>query len=400
MAPIVYLTCEIKGRDFKSRLLIAAHLLKLGYHVVVGQQWSMGLNAPHALRGCVLFKTANRIQGEAMRGFKELGYVVVGSDEEALSTSTALAAHTVDPLAMAMSAAFFALNERHQEALARAFPEHAPRIVATGTARADLMRISRQGRPHPRPYILVNTSFGFTNSVWGGEAEAVQAYLRGRNSDLSDSKQVAATNLRLSYERAAMRELEVLLSWLAANSGLDVVLRPHPNEKPERWYGVPGITVVTGSESIPWIKHAHVTIHNDSTTGIEAAIIGARAINLSPEDGWAERLVLREVNYTVATATQAIEAIKSGRIETARNTEFVPLYGARRAAKAIAATLPGPGKIGPLPWTPHARPDFQKAKMSVTFDECLAAMKELFPTAAVPLKRFREIDDSVFHFEP
>jgi surface carbohydrate biosynthesis protein len=401
MSSIVYLTCEIKGRDFKSRLLIAAHLLKLGYHVVVGQQWSIGHNAPNALRGCVLFKTANRIQAEAMRHFKDLGYTIVGSDEEALSTSTALAAHTVDALAMETSDLFLALNDRHNGALATAFPAHARRIVTTGTARADLMRLSKQGRPHPRPYVLVNTSFGFTNSIWGNEADAVQAYLRGRNSDLSDPEQAAAVNLRLTYEHAALREIEILLPWLTAHSGMDVILRPHPNEKPERWSNIPGVTVVTASESIPWIKHAALMIHTDSTTGIEAAIIGAPALNLSPDDGWAQRLVVREVNRSVATAAEAIEIIKDRRVETSqKNTEFVPLYGARRAAQAIATTLSPPSKIDVFRWTAHPRPDFQKAKMSVTFDECVTAMKELFPTAAVPLKRFKEIDDSVFFFEP
>lgn len=396
LQPIVYLTCEIKGRDFKSRLLIAAHLLKRGYHVIIGNQWGLGLNAPYAPKGCYLFKTANRYQADAMRFCKRHGHAVVASDEEALSTAPHLITHTVDPSTVDLCDRFLALNETHAAALRKAFPNIAGKITVAGTARADLMRNASYKRPHTKPYILVNTSFGFTNSIWGDTDKAIETYANARDQRVSKSEHDAVIGLRLDYERAAMREMETLLPWLIADSGYDIILRPHPNEHQDRWLAVEGLHVVAASESIPWIKHADVMVHNDSTTGIEAAILGTPALNVSPNAAWAQRLIARDVNWTVATADEAIARIAAGLAPRTTSDAIAPLDCAAKTTEAMTALLPRPAPIQGFRWGTYARNDLQKAKITISLEEFVDAMKAVFPIANMPEVPVAELDDTIF----
>ena len=77
MPRYAYLTCELKSRDLDARLLVAAQLIARGMSVVVGQQWSMNVNAGHVPPGVFLFKSANSIQVEAARKVKTFGHRII-----------------------------------------------------------------------------------------------------------------------------------------------------------------------------------------------------------------------------------------------------------------------------------------------------------------------------------
>ncbi len=403
---IAYLTCELRGRDLDSRLLIAAHLLKLGHAVVVGQQWSLINNAKTAPTGCFLFKTANHYQTAGMARVKRRGHAVVASDEEALPSNEILATATVDGATFQYCDLFLAINEPHRRAVVRAFPQAKESITITGSARLDLLRAIKTDRPHKRDYILLNTVFGRTNSVLGSVDRAVQMWVTGIGLDLNDPAQAQMVLNRLKYEEMALSETIAIIDWLIEATELDVVVRPHPAENPdfwtERYRDNARVLVVKKSDPVAWIQHARLLIHSDSTTGIEAALLGTPTINLSPDDAWAKRLILRDVNFSVTSAQQAKESIEEhlkrndGPLRKAAKRDLFPDNCAEKTALAIASLLPRPAPLPQFKWVQRQRTDVQKGKFTVSRDECAAAIERIFPIAGLQGGNFVELEDSVF----
>jgi surface carbohydrate biosynthesis protein len=244
--------------------LIARHLNKRGYPVVLGQQWEIGQNLKLAApRGVVLFRTANQVQAREMGEIARAGQIVVGMDEEALPFAGDGSLDNVDPDALAAAELFCAQSEDHAAVLRKRFPQAAVKV--TGNPRLELLR-SNKHRPERGPFVLFNTSLALTNSLWGDEKAAVTRMVT------SQPMPVEEVTARLLFERAAMEQTLSLIRWLAPQ--YPVVVRPHPAENPDAWRAIPGIKVVVGSNPIPWMLGATVTLHNNSTTGLEAAVLG------------------------------------------------------------------------------------------------------------------------------
>ncbi|MEQ9568273.1 MAG: hypothetical protein RLN85_21100, partial [Pseudomonadales bacterium] len=123
------------------------------------------------------------------------------------------------------------------------------------------------------PYILINTGSGVINSIRGNPQEAVQMLRRA--VDVSEEE----AWMRVKAGQAAFDLMVPLIRWLAPSHR--VVVRPHPAERADTWrQAVPEAEIVEGSAPLPWIKGARVVIHNNSTTGLEAAAMGVPALNL------------------------------------------------------------------------------------------------------------------------
>jgi surface carbohydrate biosynthesis protein len=410
LEPIVYLTCEIKGRDLDSRALIAAHLVKRGYTVLLGQYWNLKDSAPAAPHGCYLFKTANQIQADGMSVCKMHGHDVVASDEESLSVSEAVAADLTVPATFEYCDLYLALTAAHERALHKAIPASKGRVRVTGTARADILRATRFDRPHVAPYVLFNTSFGWLNSVWGSVIHAINNYTRGTQRDLNTPEDQALIRARVDYETAALKETRTLLDWFIARADMDIVLRPHPNENVNWWrkhYGrAPRVHIVENTDPYPWTQHTALLIHSDSTTGVEATIMGVPCLNLSPHDEWARRLVLRDINHSVANASEAAPTIETflaqgdGPIAEARSKDPFPKDCAAASAQAIASLLPPPHPLGAFPWTLTPRTDIHRKKFTVSPEEFAESLGRAFEMAGHAAYTMEPLVDSVVKVSP
>ncbi len=410
LAPIAYLTCELKGRDLDSRFLIAAHLAKLGLYAVVGDYWGMTASAVVAPKGCYLFKTTNAIQAAAMANCAGLGHKVVAADEEAIAQNEAFAHMTTDPGAITHCDRYLAVSEAHKRGVLKAFPAVRGKIAAVGSARFDILRAARTERPRTAPYILVNLVFGLINGTWGDLDTAIDVYCRALKLDLNDPAARRQVDDRLAYERAALQEVRALIGRLLAETAIDIVVRPHPSERPEYWQELYADTarveVVRRSDPVPWIQHAAVMVHCDSTTGIEAAILGAPCINLSADPGWARRLIIPEANYTVhssdAAATAAQVFLETGKLPAPprRADDLFPVNGALKTARKIADLLPKPRALTELNWNRIARNDLQKDKFTVSPEEAGAAMARMFALANAAARPLTRLDDSAYLVSP
>lgn len=402
LSPLVYLTAELKSRDLDSRILIASYLLKKGFAVVLGQQWAINENYSNALRGCYLFKTLNVHQGNAMATIRTRGHLMVGADEEALCSTGEQALENVHPIAISSLDLVLTQDDAHRDLLTKAYP--GTRITVTGNARVELLQRAkaRSIRPLDAPYILFNTNFPFTNGYMPLEVAAT--VVKDFKSDYK-------------YEVARREHLVALIKWVVDNvQSHRIVIRPHPGEKVEPWQelfrGNPNVVIVGRSDPVEWIAGADVSIHSDSTTGFEAALMNKPCLNISPAgfEHRADERMMRQVNFTVSHAGDAIDPLmeylttQGGPLARATDAMQFEKDGAMRTAEAIAGEFKrsGMGVPGPIPrltWSTYLRADYQREKFTVSETEARSRAEKIFEQVGLKSWTLTTLDDSVFYFK-
>jgi len=427
MDPLVFLTAELKSRDLDSRLLIAAHLLKAGFVTIVGQQWGMFANRRYAPKGCYLFKTANSFQARMMEKCAAEGHAIVACDEEALPFAGEGLLDNVDPLALERSDVFLAQSDDHRRILTDRYPALAERIRTGGNPRIDLLEIAKASFAaeaaeivrNTGPYLLFNTNFALTNSIWGDAEGAISRMLVGSTIDAATQAGQAEIQTRLRYEEQTKAELLALIRWaLETLPDHHVVVRPHPAERADGLEAMlpqhKNLKVVAGTNPVPWMLGARIVIHSNSTTGLEAAVLGRPCLNISPpeHDAWARKFLMRDLNYTVAMA-EAAKAPVLEYLRTARGplaaTEHVrhgfPPHAARTIADSIIALLLSrgakPRQLSTFKWRGEERTEPQKAKFTASLEEVQKGIAAIFPTVpGAAAGHVRQLDDSVFLIAP
>ncbi|MBL8642614.1 MAG: hypothetical protein JNK21_01670 [Rhodospirillaceae bacterium] len=441
MNPIIYLPCEIKNREFDSRLMVAAHALHQGYTVVLGQQWAFARNTPTLPEGVMLVKTVNAIQAEFMEDLKATGHIVAGSDEEVLAMASADGfLLPVSPRAVKAADVFLANSAQHRDALLGAYPDLKDKITVTGNPRIDLMSPALRRKFQPEadairrkmgPFVLFNTNYGSTNSVWGDFKEAAKIAIQAGLLDRNDPASVQRYNDLLAFEQANMQALLDVMKSVANDSTTHrAVIRPHPGEKVDFWQRFTAharITVVPRSHHIPWLMAADLVVHTCCTTGMEALALGTPAINVSPvpQNWWYGLYLMKHVNCCItdsAEAAQAVQTYLSSRSGPLADQEgyykklgdWFPTLNTRDAAKrmadALIAALKARGAHKPVKFTwalrgeafkHDVRTDNQRDKFSVTPQEVVDGLK-YFMTADKLERTFdlKQLDDSLFLLQP
>ena len=134
--------------------------------------------------------------------------------------------------------------------------------------------------------------------------------------------------------------------------------------------------------------------------------MGTPCLNLSPADAWANRLVLREANFSLPTAEDAKGVIRQflkngvGPIAEKRGNDMFPADSAKATAKELVSFLPPPAPIKQIEWATTPRTDTERNKFTVTPQEFVAAIDRTFAIADGVKCRLSQLDDSVFLLEP
>ncbi len=158
------------------------------------------------------------------------------------------------------------------------------RITVTGHPRFDLVKPEFRGlytekvdrlRRQYGAFVLFNTNTKFGNNI-NGRAFIIENYL----------SRVKGLMERLEYDDRRLEANVHLVRRLAEETAFSVVVRPHPEENIETYReifaGVPGVHVVYEGAPIDWLLASEHVIHNHSTTGLEAAMLGKVPISYSP----------------------------------------------------------------------------------------------------------------------
>lgn len=438
MEPILYLGLEIKQRELESRLAIALHALNLGFPVIFGQQWAIFNNADSLPPGVILFKTVNSIQASGMALFVKHGHLVAATDEEVLVCfEDACFFEVFSPLAAENCHLFFAQSQIHKNAIARRFPQLAPRTAVVGNSRMELLSPSNRGaiaaeaealKQAHGPYILFNTNYGQINSIWTdmNQVKAIAARAGLLNTD--DPASVAEYQKKLEWELVNRAEIVEVIRWTLENmTEHQVVLRPHPGERPEYWQDLfgahPRFKLVARSSPHPWIMGAELLIHTTCTTGLEAALLGKPDLNVVPIPHPTFDYITNYVNPVVKNWRDAATAIGSylregsGLIAESRETyaaaldQYFPGHRDGDTSRQIATNLlelaraNGKTPRPDLPLT-FREPGFRrqeragilKDKFTLQDDEFVACLKGAMNRLglSLPLK-VAKLDDSLYY---
>jgi len=440
--PIAYLTAEVKHRDLDSRVLIASHLLKAGYPVIVGQQWTLFMNAEVLPPAVVLFKTVNEIQASNMANFRRCGHLVAATDEEVLVCIEDQCFTMVFGQKAANNCdIFFAQSRPHAQAVVRKYPALADKVIVTGNARVDLMaQKGRSGfaadaaalRRDVGPFVLFNMNYGVINSIWPDLNAVIQINARAGAFDPKDPASVNAFKGLIDWERKNLAEMVPLVHWAAKNiRDRKVVIRPHPVERAEFWQkemaDYDNVIIVPRSQPHPWILAADVVVHTGCTTGLEATLMNRPAVNVMPSKNPVFDLIVNYVNPTFSTWQEAAPAIDAflatgrGPIQDAVRSlkpaveQYFPDYedgvSCQRIAEELIKVMEANGAAKPSSsfelalrepgLRPCSRPATLKDKFTVSLQEIGAAITKMRPLSGYEGNpRIATLDDSLFLLLP
>ena len=129
------------------------------------------------------------------------------------------------------------------------------------------------------------------------------------------------------------RFLEMIPKLTHAFPNINVVIRPHPSEKPQCYHNIAAacerVHVVIEGNVIPWLLAAKATIHNGCTTAVEASLLGAPAVSFGPTKGeghefgeaWRLPDLLSHAGEDFETLRKILEKIDAGELGYFNGTE-------------------------------------------------------------------------------
>ena len=285
------LPVDIKSREFDARLLHAAFALQRGWRVIVGSKTLINRAIWRLPRGVYLFSTVGRSRIRNARRLRRMGFASQGWDEEglvygdrALYRRQRLYAPT-----MALVDQLFAWGEESARDMRIVAEQAGKDVEVAGNPRLDLLHPklrslhepkARQLRERYGPFILVTTNLSWANPhVIPPEQRDLHgaAPPPGREGEFS----------YLQYQKRMLRGFMKLMPAIAgAHPRHALIIRPHPVERVETWKeateGLPNVRIIREGPVLDWTLAAEALIHNNSTTGLEARLLGRHPIAYVP----------------------------------------------------------------------------------------------------------------------
>jgi len=353
--PTVLFSIETLSREFDSKLVLATAFAASGIRAVVAHKEVAQETARHS-EGVVWLGKSVRPQDNAGTTVADalLGHESAlmflhdegGIHQANVWTQNVLRKHHVDFLRTRPIHRLCVWGERQGEVISSYAPELSRALVVTGSPRFDLCSsryawidaLAGDGaRDECEPYILVATRFASVAHTNGIEDPFARNMMRKKWPESLTPTNIA--DLWFAKWQRDVRDfadMVMLIKELArAHPGHTVVVRPHPSESisfyRKAFETFDNVVVRRDQSVLYWIRSASLFVHNNSTSGIEAALAGRPVLQLrpgGPARGDIDEEVAREAGIPAGSIEEAVE---------------------------VAADLLG-GTDHPAPeWSPHAR---------------------------------------------
>jgi surface carbohydrate biosynthesis protein len=431
--PIVYLPVEIRSREFDSKMLIAAALAKRGYSVVVGEQWTIYNNFPRLPPGAVLFKSMNMLHQAAMLEAKGAHHSIFVLEEELLAHTQkkAIEGFCVPgifeiPDVMLATGAF-------EKSVFAELSGGKVEIEIAGNPRVDFLKPAfrsffKRGidtlRAHFGDFILVNTNFGITNSVWRDIDEIKRIFVESGFLRLDDPQSVSAFEDKVAFELANKAGIIAAIEELSRRRpSLNIVVRPHPAEAMGHWKGLsarlPNVQIIREGAHVPWTLACKVLLHTSCTTGFEAAVAGKMSMSLAPRLSWlTESFIYNRLNPVFSDPITLVDAVEAyldrgeppaagpSHLSPGEAADFVWNIGDKNSAQRLSVLLtkdlPSPrGRVPLPPLAPYDRGETQKRKLTVSLEECGDVLARIIGIIGKgQMFGLDQIGDSLFYLSP
>ena len=154
-------------------------------------------------------------------------------------------------------------------------------------------------------YVLINTNFGLGNNV-KSESDVINNYIN----------RFPQVRKLIEYQKMQVTNFISLAQLISKETGLNVVLRPHPEESHEVYLkafsNYSNIHVVYEGSVIPWLIASKMIIHHDCTTSLEAAMVGRGSIAFTKDlDMKLTTDIPLRISYSTESPHKILEHIQS-----------------------------------------------------------------------------------------
>jgi surface carbohydrate biosynthesis protein len=327
MRRVVHIPIEKKHRELMSKLLVALELVARDIPVVIGYSRALFANTKNLPRGLMYLKGMNRVQNEVIKQLPGLGHLPVACDEEALGASGPMLVKDCWHEAQPLIGKVFCQGQEHRDALMRERGFTPDQLTITGNPRIDLLRPpfvdawakeANDIAQNHGPFILINTDMSGTNNKFHDLDYYRKVLIQVGWLDPDSPNDQVLLEDHLRHDRANMEAVDAfVLAMRDAMPGLKIVLRPHPSEDDRRWHALANnaanLTVVTDTETVPWLLAAKCLVQTGCTTGVEAAVLGIPSIGLTvgtEDNSFSGYRLSNRVNPLFTAIPRAIEAVR------------------------------------------------------------------------------------------
>lgn len=285
---MIMMPIETTARELIPKLFLAIRLAEAGFVSYLGMKSLVQETAVRSGKAIYIDKGYHSGKSDPLFSrLREAGCLIIDLDEE-----NGVDFKDFHMLNVRMPDQLFSLVD-HVLVWGRAQYDHlrenrasfdASRVSITGHPRFDLIKPEFHGlytdgvgrlRQQYGPFVLLNTNTKFGNNM-NGRAFIIEQY-RSRVKGLIE---------RLQYDDQRLEANIRLVRRLARETPYAVVVRPHPEENMdtyrEAFADSPQVHVVYDGSPIHWLLACELVIHNHSTTGLEAAMLGKIPVSFSP----------------------------------------------------------------------------------------------------------------------
>jgi surface carbohydrate biosynthesis protein len=294
--PAIYIPIESKKREFDGKILLTAALLRRGFRVLLGTKSGIHRELMHARSAVYLAKSVSNEHLDLYSALRQRGHRLAVLDVEGGALTHDIKSdllRSYQPEAAPYFDFFYVFGEKIREAILRDLPYiREEQVLVTGEPRFDLLRPEFEGyhaeameeiRRRYGRFILINTSFGLSNSILG--EEGIRHALETTH-DIPDEQRHLYLLKHEEGKHLLVAFVEMAKHLAAKFPEISVVVRPHPDEDPDTYrrmaIGYPNL-FVNGEGSVhPWIRTALAVIHHDCTTAMETVMAGKPAISYIP----------------------------------------------------------------------------------------------------------------------
>ncbi len=341
MRKVLILPIDIKSREMDARLLHAVLALDAGWRVITGSKTLINRNLWRLPRGVYLFSTMAPGRLRIARCLRRMGFASQGWDEEGLiyGDRDIYLRERISPDTMALIDQIFAWGRAHAEDLAGPARKAGKSVEVAGNPRLDLLHprlralhedeAARLRRTHG-DFILVTTNLSWANP------HVIPKEQRDLHGSTAKDDDREGARSYLEYQKRMLAAFRSALPRLArALPDTTIVLRPHPVENLESWKELlspfPNVRVIREGGVIPWILASRILLHSNSTTGLEARLLGGCPVAYVPfASPRHESPLPNGVSLTAETEDELVELISrilSGNVpDTSSQEAFLDRY--------------------------------------------------------------------------
>jgi surface carbohydrate biosynthesis protein len=325
---IVYLPIEIKNREFYSKTILAAKLIQKNFKVVIGQQWFiydqiLKKNFPP---GIFFQNSLNEIKYNQLKAFKELQFYNILLDEENYSISFK---HQDVFFIENTSRSYFYdwidihyCNTVNELNALKKIAKNKKKFVLTGNVRREFLEkysgiLDSEAEELKLKYgkfILINTNFGFINSVY---KDYIKMLL---DKNIISQKAIPEVKKIFFWEEENLQNLLIFLKIaLKKFNNINFIIRPHPTEDIKKFREITknllnykNFIIDNSGSTHAFIKASLLLIHMSCTTGMEANYLNKQAINFIPSylNTYVENILSFEVNKKIFSVNELVSQVE------------------------------------------------------------------------------------------